>query len=227
LGNESSIVSDSIILEEVVRERLVKARDLPAVYLILKGVRHVFPHEAVYKSWGYPRDFSTVITISKAELDAYPEGDAVPFRDGSMFRGSRYSLYGFDKSAVFFVSDGKLRPIKSGEIYQALFNDPTWKLVTWVPDKLLEKFAYPLGAFIEKTDVHPNGTLVKYADSSAVYLLKDGKKKAFISWDVFVDNGYERRPIITIPKAETYGSAETIETLARGLRTPIIAAIVK
>jgi len=137
-----------------------------------------------------------------------------------MFRGTTSSLYGKDASAVFFVSDGKLRPIKSAEIYQKLFNDPEWKYVTWVPDDLLDKFEYPLGEMIESSDIHPNGCLVKYPDSPTVYLVSQGKLKPFVSWDVFVENGYENRPIITIPKSETYEVAEMIRTLAEDLASP-------
>ena len=226
----SDVVSDSIVLEEETvslpceEKDLVKIESDPAVWLILNGKRHVFPHSSVYHSWGYPRDYSTVKVISLSELNAYPEGDPVPFRDGSMFRGTTSSLHGKDASAVFFVSDGKLRPIKSSEVYQALFNDPDWKLVTWIPDSLLSKFEYPLGDMIESADIHPNGTLVKYPDEPAVYLVSDGKLKPFVSWDVFVANGYEDRPIITISKTEVYETSEMITKLADSLTYPLTIA---
>ena len=226
--NESSIVSDIIILEEEVlvaaEKDLVKTADSGAVYLILNGKSHVFPHLAVYQSWAYPADFSTVKTLTNTELTSFPQGDPVPFRDGSMFRGTAASLYGKAASAVFYVEDGNLRAVKSGEIYQTLFNDPDWKLVTWVPDDLLTKFEYPLGENIASADLHPNGCLVKYADSAAVYLIENGKKRPFNSWAALTVNGYESKKVFTIPANEIYVTSEIIGALAENLVTPVIAA---
>ena len=233
LNNSSSIVSDIINLEEassptetleVLKEKsLVKTADSPALYLILNGKRHVFPHSVVYKSWGYPSNFSTVKTVAKDVLEQYAEGDPVPFRDGSLFRGTKQSLYGKSASAVYVVSDGKLMPIKSSAVYQTLFKDPKWKLVTWVPDDLLNKFAYPLGEIIESTNVHPNGVLVKYADSATTYLIVGGKKRGFTSNSALATNGYKDRTVITIPKTEIYESAESISALVDELTTPLLA----
>lgn len=227
--NESSAISDDIILaEEVVavsEKDLVKTADSSAVYLILNGKRHVFPHLAVYQSWAYPSDFSTIKTISSADFSQYVEGDPVPFRDGSMFRGMAQSLHGKSSSAVFYVEDSKLRPVKSSEVYQSLFNDPKWSLVTWVPDDLLSKFEYPLGSDIASAGLHPNGCLVKYSGSSAVYLLENGKKRQFNSWATLVANGYKDRKIHVIPASEAYVTADSIGSLAESCTTPVIAAI--
>ena len=227
--DESSIMSDTIVLAEVApvaaaEKDLVKTADSGAVYLILNGKRHVFPHLAVYQSWAYPDDFSSVNTISSADLTSFSEGDPVPFRDGSMFRGTSESLYGLAAAAVFYVEDGKLRAIQSGEIYQALFNDPDWNLVTWVPDDLLTKFAYPLGDIVASSDIHPNGSLIKYVDSAAVYLIENGKKRPFNSWNALTSNGYGSRKIFEIPAAETYEDATVIGALAETLTVPVIAA---
>ena len=211
-------------VEGILEKDLVKTDVSSAVYQILSGQRHIFPHLEVYLSWGYAKDFSTVKTITAADLEQYPEGDAVPFRDGSLFRGTTQSVHGKSASAVFYVEDGKLRAIQSAEIYQGLFNDSDWSLVTWVPDDLLDKFTYPLGEMVIRTDIHPNGCLVRYADSSAVYLIENGKKRPFTSWNAFVANGYEDRPILIIPDTEIYETTEVISALAESLTTPVFAA---
>ncbi|MBU4369185.1 hypothetical protein KKG58_00295, partial [Patescibacteria group bacterium] len=225
--NESSVVSDNIILAEVLAEAgerdLVKTADNPGVYLILNGKRHVFPHFAVYTSWAYPEDFSTVKTLSSADFNTFAEGDPVPFKDGSMFRGTSASLHGKAASAVFYVEDSKLRAVNSGEVYQSLFNDPGWSLVTWVPDDLLSKFEYSLGENLVSTALHPSGCLVKYTDSPAVYLIENGKKRQFNSWDTLVDNGYRKKKIHIIPASEIYVTADSIGSLAESLTTPVIA----
>ena len=232
-SNQSSLVSDSIVLEEltgvsdealIFEQDLVKAVNDSAVYLILNGQRHVFPHIAVYNSWNYPQDFSSVKTVSDGDLINFPEGDAVPFRDGSMFRGIATSLHGQSASAVFYVEDATLRPVQSGEIYQELFDDSDWELVTWVPDDLLDKFEYPLGATITSSNTHPNGCLVKYIDSSAVYLVSNGELKPFASWTALISNKYEGQKIFTIPATETYVLSDAITILAESLITPVIIA---
>ncbi|TSC94873.1 MAG: Wsc4p [Parcubacteria group bacterium Athens1014_10] len=204
----------------IANKSLVKASGQSALYWIYGGKRHVFPHSAVYHSWGLPSDFSTVKTVSTYDLNVCSEGDVVSFRDGSMFRGTAKSVYGKDASAVFFVSDNKLRAIKSGEIYQKLFNDQKWTRVTWVPDDLLSKFAYPLGDLIDSSMSRPNGCIVKYADFSAIYLIENGKKRGFKSWDNFLNNGYKKSLIITIPKIENYTDGEMISSLVESINLP-------
>ncbi len=143
-----------------------------------------------------------------------------------MFRGTATSLHGKESSAVFYVEDSKLRPVLSGEIYQSLFNDPGWNLVTWVPDDLLSKFEYSLGENVSSNNLHPNGSLVRYEDSSAVYLIENGKKRQFNSWDALVANGYANRKILLIPASEIYVTDQAIGSLAETLVTPVIAALV-
>ncbi|MDD3102379.1 MAG: hypothetical protein PHE59_04525, partial [Patescibacteria group bacterium] len=235
--NLSSIISSIIISESEETDIItynLKNRDLVicptctvqsgAVYMILNGEKHVFPHLNVYLSWGYPSNFSTVKKVTPEELAKYSEGVAMTFRDGSLFRGKTTSLHGLSASAVFMVSDGKLRPVKSSAIYQKLFNDPKWKLVTWVPDDLLSKFNYPLGNTIDSTTKHPNGTLVKYTGTSQIYLIQDGKKYK-LSTKALTNNGYSKAPVMIISKAETYSDGGTISDFAENLVTPKFLAM--
>jgi len=203
---------------------LVKTPDSPAVYLIDGSTKRVFPHANVYHSWGYPSDYSTVKTVTADELAEYEDGSAVPFRDGSLFRGVTSSVHGKSASCVFVVEDGKLRPILSEDVYTNLYNGD-WSLITWVPDSLLSKFAYPLGDTVTSADVHTNGTLIRYEGSPAIYLIEDGKKRAFSSWDALVANRYyvDGRytvPLITVADTETYEDGDPITGAELALLTP-------
>lgn len=223
-----AIMGEKVASCNIANKTLAKATGQTALYWIYDNKRHVIPHSAVYHSWGLPSDFSTVKTVSTTDLNSCSEGDAVPFRDGSMFRGTAKSVHGKDASAVFFVSDGKLKPIKSGEIYQKLFNDSKWTRVTWVPDDLLSKFAYPLGDAIDKSTTHLNGSIVKYADSPAVYLIENGKKRLFTAWNNLLNNGYKKTSIITISKTEKYEDGGVINNVADELNLPkVTAALIK
>ena len=199
---------------------LVKSTNGFAIYLISGTSKKVFPHISVYQSWGYPEDFSTIKTIPAEKLENYTEGEAISFRDGALFGGTTSSLYGKESSAVFAVSGGKLRAIKSSNIYQDLYNDPSWSRVTWVPDDLLSKFQYPLGDIVESSDTPLDGSLVRYTNSSTTYLIKDGKKKS-ISSDVFSINRLRERDVIISNVSEEQSgistdtkSITTIKTMA-------------
>lgn len=205
---------------EIQNKSIVKLANQSSLYWVYGNKSHVFPHSAVYSSWGLPSNFSTVKTVSASQLSSCQEGDPVPFRDGSLFRGKAKSLYGKEASAVFLVSDGKLRPIQSGAIYQILFKDSKWKKVTWVPDDLLSKFAYYLGDVVSSSAVHPDGSLVQYENSSAVYLIENGKKRLFKSSNALLNNGYKKSFIIIIPKTEKYPDGEAISALSEVLTLP-------
>ena len=215
-----AVMGEKVTTCGITNKALVKLANQSALYWIYGNQRHVFPHSAVYHSWGLPSNFSTVKTISVSQFNSCLEGDTVPFRDGSMFRGKTKSLYGKEASAVFFVSDGKLKPVKSAQIYQTLFKDSKWTRVTWVPDDLLSKFAYPLGDVIDSTTAHPNGSLVKYADSPAVYLVENGKKRLFTSMNNLTGNGYKKSLIVIIPKTEAYSGGGTISEIIESLNLP-------
>jgi hypothetical protein len=163
----------------------------------------------VYLSWGYDADFSAVKEISASELVSYSEGDPVSFRDGSMFRGTTLSLGGKDKTAAFYVEDGKLRPIVSSEIYQSLFNDVNWSRVTWVPDDLLSKFAYPMGDDVTSSAILPNGCLIKYQGTNSYYLIEDNKKRA-ITLQGIIAGRYDINKVVAVPADMVYADGAPI-----------------
>ncbi|TSC94914.1 MAG: hypothetical protein Athens101410_695 [Parcubacteria group bacterium Athens1014_10] len=207
---------------------LVKSASSSAVYLIQGAEKRVFPHYNVYLSQGYPSDFSTVKSVSASDLASYSDGTAVPFRDGSLFRGTSSSLHGKDKTAVFVVSKGKLRPIKSGDIYQAIYNDANWNYVTWVPDDLLSKFNYALGNDVESSTTKVDGSIVKYAGSGTLYLIEDGAKRAFTSWDAYTANRFDKSANVvpTITVTETYPDGANVTGAESVLVTPGAGATV-
>jgi len=212
------IILAFLIISQVIRTEvlalesrdLVRTKDSPALYLIQNGQKRVFPHSSVYHSWGLPADYSTVKVVS--DLSNYQQGEPVPFRDGSLFRGTTISLYGKTASAVFYVENGKLRPIKSSEIYQKLFNDPKWKKVVWVPDDLLDKFAYPITEMIESADTHPDGSLVRYKGAAGIYLIENSKKRPITSNQIIQDNRLNLEEVIEIELDETYETGPAVQS---------------
>ncbi len=199
---------------------LVKTASSSAVYLIQGTTKRVMPHANVYASWGFPADYSTVKTVSASDLAAYTDGNAVPFRDGSLFRGTATSLGGKDKTAVFYVEGATLKPVVSEAVYQALFKDANWAKVTWVPDDLLTKFSYPMGADLTSATTHPNGVLIKYSnDPSKIYLISGGSKRLFSSTAAITANRYSLSSVISIDANEVYADGEPITGVETALLT--------
>ncbi len=178
---------------------LIKTAGDPAVYLVdADGVTiHPFPHANVYTSWGFPADFSSTFTT---DLSGFSVGNDVEFRDGALIRA-------LETPAVFVVSGEKLRPVLSAEVFETLGYN--YDNITWLPQSFLDKYGAS-GEMVSSTTTHPNGTLIKYASSSTVYLLQEGAKRAFATSDVIAVNGYANISVITIPSSETYADGSGI-----------------
>src|SRR3989338_8291027 len=73
---------------------------------------------------------------------------------------------------------------------------------------------------VSSTTSHPNGTLVKYASSSTVYLISGDQKRAFSSTSVIASNGYAKTPVITIPSSETYPDGSKIVITEEAIMVP-------
>ena len=204
---------------------LVKVAGSPAVYYIQDNMKRVFPHANVFSSWGYS-GYSGIKTVTAVELATYADGDPMPFRDGSLFRGTSTGLSGYAKEAVYYVQDGKIRPVQSSVVYQTLFKDPKWIKVTWVPDDMLDKFNYSAGDMVTSSATHPDGTLIKYSDSNTKYLISDGTKRAFASDAIFKNNRYLANNVITVDNSEVYPDGSPIAEVETALLRPTPSVII-
>jgi len=106
---------------------LIKASGPAVYYLASNGKRYVFPNENTYKSWY--SDFSSVKTISDAELASYQIGGNVTYRPGSKMVKitSDPKVYAIDAS-------GKLRLIVSETVAVSLYGANWAKMVEDIPD---------------------------------------------------------------------------------------------
>lgn len=186
---------------------LVKSASSNTVYVVsADGVTICqFPHSNVYSSWGYPANFSTVIT---KDLSSYTMGSNVEFRDASLVKG--------DGPAVYMVYNNMKRPIVSDVVFLALGYD--WDDITWLSDAFLAD--YTTGADVNDSSTHPDGQIVKYASNPAVYLLDGGQKRAFQSAAAFEANRFGWGDIITIPDTETYPAGSLVTGYEQSLSLP-------
>ena len=112
---------------------LVKASGQAVYYLNLSGKRLVFPTEKTFKTW-YP-DFSSVVTITDAELAALPLGGNVTYKPGV-----KLVKITTDPKVYAVSAGGTLRHLASETIAASLYG-PDWSSkVDDVPDAFFTNY---------------------------------------------------------------------------------------
>ncbi len=132
----------------------------------------------------------------------------------------------------------KQSPGVDGELEETLINGIK---ALWSPDRLtvylagqdkIYAFSYKIGVereanfkttfkmmikswqFIEKKQLRPDGTLIKYPDQPEVYLIEQNKKRAFRSGEIFEALGYQWENVIEVSVDETYEDGAVISSSA-------------
>ena len=111
---------------------------------------------------------------------------------GSLVKGSGYKVYIINNNEKFWIENAD---VFSGLGYE-------WDWIQKIEDVFLNE--YREGKSIKNSKYHPDGTLIKYPDSSAVYLLENRKKRPFSSAESFLKKGYSWNRIMIISKKEKY-----------------------
>lgn len=116
---------------------LIKA-SLPAVYYYgADGKRYVFPNEKTYKTWY--ADFSSVKTVTDAELAAVAIGGNATYRPGV-----KMVKITTDPKVYAVAKGGSLRWVKTEDVAKALYGNDWNKQVDDVPDAFFTN--YTVGA---------------------------------------------------------------------------------
>jgi len=149
----------------------------PAVYFYAAdGKRYVFPNEKTYFSWY--NDFSSVKTISDAELAAIPIGGNVTVRPGT-----KLVKIQTDPKVYAVTKCGVLHWIESETIAKNLYGDAWATRVIDVPDAFFVN--YTVGSSVSSS-VHPDGQTITYSGDTNKYVVWGGQKRKFASqaaWD--------------------------------------------
>lgn len=130
---------------------------LDAVYYYsMTGKRYVFPNEKTYRTWY--ADFSSVKTITAAELAAIPLGENVTYRPGV-----KMVKITTDPKVYAVAKDGTLRWIKTESLAAALYGADWNKKIDDVSDAYFTN--YTLGAAIENSgDYSPSAETAAATD---------------------------------------------------------------
>jgi len=89
---------------------LIQRTDTGGVYYVENGIKHPIWSREILQSQ-YPR--KRIIKQSAAELNAYTNGDPLKFKDGTLATSP-------GTKTVYFISDGKRRPITSKSTFENL-----------------------------------------------------------------------------------------------------------
>lgn len=191
---------------------LIKMAGNSAVYYFDGTKRFVFPNQTTYMSWY--ADFSTVKTISQAELSSYPLGGNITMRPGS------WLVKITTVPTVYAVTPGGvLHAIPSEAVAAALYG-PNWnKMIVDVADAFF--FNYQQTGSAVTSSMYPDGTIIKYANSSTYYYVSGSQARPFASSAALAANGIQTKfavtTTLTVPTGTSITGSETgIASLTTG-----------
>ncbi len=188
-----SVGAGTLALPGVASAATLSAGDLikasgPAVYFYAAdGKRYVFPNEKTYWSWF--QNFGAVKMISDTDLAAITIGGNVVER-----AGTKLVKITTDPKVYAVTNYGVLHWIQSEAIAMALYGSNWAQRVIDVPDAFFTN--YSVGSSVS-TNVHPDGTLIKYAGDATIYVVMNGAKRKFASDAAFAANGFNMNDVIT------------------------------
>ncbi|MCB0062090.1 MAG: glycosyltransferase family 2 protein [Caldilineaceae bacterium] len=168
------------------------------LYLCDNGQKRPFPTPEIFLSHGY--HWQQVVQISDQELAELTDGTPMTFRDGTLLCGG--------DDTVYIAEAGCKRPFVTAADFESL--GYRWENIVQVPDEQLDDLE--TGAPVLATERHPNGTLLQ-GSSDTVYLLKNGKRCAITSIQVFQSWGFAWEQIVNVADSTLvrYPLGETVQ----------------
>ncbi|HVY67752.1 MAG TPA: hypothetical protein VHA30_02575 [Patescibacteria group bacterium] len=162
-------------------------------YVFLDNVKHLASDFVITQRGLDPDNY---LTVTPAEAALFDQGSVLPPKDGTVIRGAA-------APAVYEVAAGT---IKLFSAYTFAQNKISPKQIVTVPDA--ELASYTQSGFVPPLD----GSLVKAAADSTVYLVQSGLKQPVLA-DVFKNRGLSIKSVSTI-------SADEINALPLGNYAP-------
>ncbi|MFA4818477.1 MAG: hypothetical protein WC621_01410 [Patescibacteria group bacterium] len=195
---------------------LIKMAGNSAVYYFDGSKRFVFPNSTTYFTWY--KDFSGVKTVPSSELQTYAIGGNVTVRPGT-----KLVKITTDPKVYAVSTGGTLQWVDSEARALKLFGANWAKKVVDVSDAFFVN--YKTGSAIS-SDIHPDGTVVKYASSSTYYYIEGGKKRPFASDAAIaasmIDTANAVTTDITYADGSSITGAESAITNVAGSSTPAV-----
>jgi hypothetical protein len=128
LLSEYPIQSVIVDAERLYTGDIVMAQDTSNIYYIEADRARLIPNSNILKERAY--DISMIRVISSQQFSSLTKGADLLYPDGTLVKGG--------SSAVYVISDGSRRPIKSGADFEALLYK--WNNIIHVPESLLAQY---------------------------------------------------------------------------------------
>mgnify|MGYP005625083805 CR=1 FL=1 len=172
---------------------MIKTASSPKVYVVLDtGKKMWIPNESVFHSHGL--SFAKVIEVTEQEMQSYitygrSTNWSEPYLHTTFFRASGDYLFKYGSHIYLYdYSQGRKRKISTYEIMQSWGYD-------WSDVRSSGQYNASTGSDLWYRD----GTLVKARNSSTVYVVENGYKRAFETWELFVAMDYKIENIVLLP----------------------------
>ncbi|MDP2692652.1 MAG: hypothetical protein Q8O88_03380 [bacterium] len=172
---------------------LLRSSTTGKIYVLLNGQIRYISSTDIFAKYGYK--WSNVINVSEEELGGYEVGDDLGVSAGAIIEGN--VVKASDNPTVYKIEGGKKRPFNSGQVFLGLgFSWADIKIVSIVSLANLDD-GDPM-EFVATADDIREGSVVKSTDSPAVYLIENGKRRAFTSGQAFESRGYKWNEILSL-----------------------------
>jgi hypothetical protein len=155
------------------------------IYLLVNNEKKEIESNEVFRMIGYNPE--EVIEVTDEELSYYEDGRKITL-DSIYPQGALLQ----DKSTggVFYVEDGIKYPVLSKDVLA--INYKNYKLTVVSPDELAKYITAANGVKLK------DGTLIKLAADSKVYVISNGQKRWLANEQTFNQLGYNWKDIVTV-----------------------------
>jgi hypothetical protein len=168
------------------------------VYIITNdGQKYGFTSAADFTSRGFT--FDKVQTVDKTSLDSVPETKTFE-------RSGNLSFKYRSGPAIYYLTPGLCK-----QVYPSMTALNAWSVKLTDVAVVGDAEQYP---DCNKNFVQlPENTPVKSADDRTVYVIREGKRRPFASYDIFKREGFEGKPvmIVLLGELDLYQTGEIIQ----------------
>ncbi len=157
------------------------------LYRCEDGQKRAFPTPEIFLSHGY--HWQQVVQIADSDLADLVEGPPMAFRDGTLLRGSGYTVY--------IAEGGYKRPFAAADDFESM--GYRWENILQIPDEQLDLICTGLPVALGAK--YPTGTLLQ-GEGATVYLVRHGKRCAMPTVQVFQSWGFEWNHIVKVEEEQ-------------------------
>ncbi len=152
---------------------LLQAAGEDGVWRIEHGYRRAFKSRSALTS---RYNSSLIITVSKTTLEQYPEGTPITL--------ANYSLLKDEQGNIYLLVDDAVRHVESMEAF---------RMIGFSEDELVDVTSADLASYSTGTPItaatqDPAGKIVKLTSNGALFLLKDGIRRAILDPAILTAN---------------------------------------